>query len=122
MRSSIAALAAILAIPIADRKPHHGDEAPPDRFNEATVAELQAQMAARKLTSVELTSFYLKRIRLIDQKGPVLNSILELNPDALSIARSRDEQPSAQGPLHGLPVMVKDNLDSGDRMRTALTT
>ena len=121
MRSSIAALAAILAIPIADRKPHHGDEAPPDRFNEATVAELQAQMAARKLTSVQLTSFYLKRIRLIDQKGPVLNSIIELNPDALAMAAFADAERRrgrVRGPLHGIPVLLKDNIDTGDRMQT----
>src|SRR5215469_14156112 len=59
----------------------------PTKFNEATVADLQAQMAAGTLTSVELTNFYITRILVLDQKGPGVNAVIELNPDALSMAR-----------------------------------
>ncbi|PYQ01003.1 MAG: amidase, partial [Acidobacteria bacterium] len=59
---------------------------PPTRFNEATVADLQAQPAAGRLTSVDLTKFYLTRIKQLDEDGPGLNSIIELNPDALALA------------------------------------
>jgi len=101
----------------------HADEdpPPPSRFNEATVADLQAQMASGRLTSVELTSFYLQRIGQLDEKGPRLNSIIEINPDALSIAAAADAERRrgiVRGPLHGIPVLLKDNIDTGDRMQT----
>src|SRR5262249_33934071 len=121
MRSnSIAVLAAILALPLADRSGEH-DEDVSKRFNEATIAELQADMAAGHLTSVRLTKFYLKRIKQLDQKGPGLNSVLELNPDALDMARQADTERRhgiVRGPLHGIPILLKDNIDTGDAMQT----
>jgi amidase len=93
----------------------------PDELNEATIAQLQAAMATRRLTSVELTSYYLRRIGAIDERAPHLNSIIEVNPDALEIARSLDamrRQGHVLGPLHGIPVILKDNIDTGDRMQT----
>src|SRR5215475_2610152 len=75
----------------------------PTRFNEATIAELQAAMAARKVSSVELTTFYLNRILAIDQRGPGLNSIIEINPDALAIAKAADglrRQGTVLAPMH----------------------
>jgi len=118
MRSSaLIALAAILACPLAAQP-----ATAPTRFNEATVADLQAQMAAGRLTSVELTHFYLTRIRLLDQKGPGLNSVIELNPDALAMALNADTERRrglVRGPLHGIPVLLKDNIDTGDRMQTS---
>jgi amidase len=119
--TSIAALAAILTFPLSDRPGDQNDEAPPTRFNEATVADLQAQMASGRVTSVQLTNFYLTRIRLLDQKGPSLNSVLELNPDALEMAQKADadrRRGVVRGPLHGIPVLLKDNIDTGDRMQT----
>ncbi len=115
----IAVWAAMLAFPLLV----HADEdpPPPSRFNEATVADLQAQMASGRLTSVELTSFYLQRIGQLDEKGPRLNSIIEINPDALSIAAAADAERRrgiVRGPLHGIPVLLKDNIDTGDRMQT----
>lgn len=90
------------------------------RFNEATVAELQAQMRAGTLTSVELTQFYIKRILALDQNGPGVNSVIQLNPDALVMARNADalRRVGAKGPLLGIPVLLKDNIDTGDRMQT----
>ena len=93
----------------------------PTQFNEMTVAQLQAAMAKGRLTSVELTNFYVKRILMLDQGGPGVNSVIELNPDALAMARSADElrdEGRVLGPLHGIPVLLKDNIDTGDRMQT----
>ena len=95
--------------------------AAPTQFNEATVAELQAQMAAGTLTSVQLTNFYVQRILDLDQGGPGVNSVIELNPDALAMAQKADAMRAkgqVLGPLHGIPVLLKDNIDTGDRMQT----
>jgi amidase len=96
--------------------------AAPGDFNEATIAELQAAMAAGNLSSVELVNFYLTRIRTLDQSGPTVNSIIELNPDAMSIAKALDAErrtSGPRGPLHGIPVVLKDNIDTHDSMQTA---
>ena len=82
---------------------------------EATFAGLQAAMAAGELTAVELTSYYLSRIRKFDVDG--LRSMLELNPDALAIAAQRDAG-AVRGPLHGIPVSLKGNIGTGDAMHT----
>jgi amidase len=85
---------------------------------EATLAGLRASMATGALTSRALTQAYLARIEAID---PGLRSVLEINPDALEIAERMDEERGAgndRGPLHGIPVLVKDNIDTADRMRT----
>jgi amidase len=91
------------------------------RFREATVAELQSEMAAGRLTAEELTAAYIRRILTLDQGGPGVNSVIELNPDALAIARQADElrrHGHIKGPLHGIPVLLKANIDTADRMQT----
>ncbi len=91
-------------------------------FLEATVAQLQAQMASGRLTSEQLTRAYIERIHALDSSGPGVNSIMELNPDALAAARHADQQRRhgvVLGPLHGIPVLLKDNIDTGDRMQTS---
>lgn len=93
----------------------------PTKFNEATVAELQAKMASGKLTSVELTKFYIDRIIALDQGDEGVNAIIELNPDAMALAQNTDKlrkQGTVLGPLHGIPVLLKDNIDTGDKMQT----
>src|SRR6266446_4045099 len=93
----------------------------PTQYNEATVAQLQAAMASGQLTSVKLTKFYLARIKALDQGSEGVNSIIELNPDALKIAEHADElrrHGQVLGPLHGIPVLLKDNIDTGDKMQT----
>jgi amidase len=98
---------------------HHG--VPPFRFEEATIAELQAAMAAGRLTSHRLTQAYLRRIRQVDLSGVKLNSVIEANPDALEIARALDHERrrrGPRGPLHGIPILVKDNYATRDRMET----
>ena len=91
------------------------------RFSEATVAELQAEMAAGQLTSEALTAAYIQRIFELDKSGPGVNAIIELNPDALAMARHADDlrrHGHVLGPLHGIPVLLKANIDTGDRMQT----
>jgi amidase len=99
-----------------------GDDGVPKNLNEATVAQLQAMMAAGTLTSVRLTQYYIDRINRLDQNGPGVNAVIELNPDALAIAERMDEMRDdgrVLGPLHGIPVLLKDNIDTGDRMQTS---
>lgn len=95
----------------------------PDNYklNEITIKALQEMMARREYTSEQITSMYLKRIGEIDKNGPGINSILELNPDAVAISRSLDierEAGKVRGSLHGIPVLIKDNIDTADKMET----
>ena len=90
-------------------------------LEEATIDGLQAQMKAGTLTARRLTQAYLDRIEALDRKGPALRSVIETNPDALSIADGLDAERKAtgpRGPLHGIPILLKDNLDTADRMTT----
>src|SRR6266852_6112250 len=94
----------------------------PTQHNEATVAQLQKEMASGMLTSEELTREYIARILALDQSGPGVNAVIELNPDALAMARNADALRSrgvVLGPLHGIPVLLKDNIDTGDKMQTS---
>jgi amidase len=94
---------------------------PHRELEDATIAELQDQMARRNLSAEDLVDMYLARIEAIDTR-PGLNSIIERNPDARRIARDRDEERrrgDVRGPLHGIPFVVKDNIDSADAMQTA---
>src|SRR5882762_8581726 len=97
--------------------------APPAAFelDELTVGELQAGIASGKYTAHSLAKKYLDRIDEIDKHGPAINSVIELNPEALSIASDLDKERKAKGPrgpLHGIPVLIKDNIDTHDRMTT----
>jgi amidase len=90
-------------------------------FEEATIAELGAAMAAGRLSSRRLTQAYLRRIRRIDLSGIQLNSVIEVNPNAVEIAAERDAERrrgKVRGPLHGIPILVKDNFATRDRMET----
>ena len=91
--------------------------APAFAFDEATVAGLQEQMASGALTSRALTQAYLNRIASIDAAGPTLRAVLEVNPEALTIADACDAERKAgkvRGPLHGIPVALKDNIHTTD--------
>lgn len=91
-------------------------------LQEATIADLAAAMAGGRLTAVALAERYLDRIERLDRGGPTLRSVIEVNPDALEIAarldRERGER-GPRGPLHGVPVLLKDNIDTHDRMQTS---
>jgi amidase len=93
-----------------------------DAILEAGAQEQQALMQAGKLTSASLVKQYLARIAAIDKAGPRLNAVIELNPDALAIAAELDRERKAgklRGPLHGIPVLIKDNIATGDKMCTS---
>lgn len=90
-------------------------------LNEVTIDELQQKMKDGKTTSKAITQMYLKRIEAIDKKGPAINSVIEVNPDALKIAEEMDKERKAgklRGPMHGIPVLIKDNIDTADKMMT----
>jgi amidase len=100
-----------------------GQTAAPDDFelNEITISELQQKMEKGEMTSKAITELYLKRIEAIDKSGPTLRSVIEINPDAVSIAEQMDKERKegkVRGPLHGIPVLIKDNIDTADKMMT----
>src|SRR4051812_35906963 len=88
--------------------PAHG-RVPPD-LEELTITEIQRRMGSGELTARQLTQAYIERIEAIDQDGPTLRSVLEVNPDALRIAEQLDQERASgrvRGPLHGVPILVK---------------
>ena len=96
--------------------------APHPELAEATIDDLGAGLAARRWTAAELVQAHVARIEALDRAGPALRSVIEVNPDAGEIARELDRERAAgrvRGPLHGIPVLVKDNVDTGDRMQTS---
>ncbi|MFL6214074.1 MAG: amidase [Blastocatellia bacterium] len=96
-------------------------QARPFEFEEATVADLQSAMQSGKHTARSIAESYLARIDEIDKRGAAVNSIIELNPDALAITDALDRERKAKGsrgPLHGIPVLIKDNIDTADKMMT----
>ena len=121
--ATVGAMTTLVPINTAHAAELDRDGALPDVFPyaELSVADLQSRMAKGTLTSRTLTAAYLARIAAVDRSGPTLNSVIETNPDALTIAAERDAERRAgkvRGPLHGIPVLIKDNIDSADRMQT----
>ncbi|MGB9205718.1 MAG: amidase family protein [Terriglobales bacterium] len=112
-------VSALLALPVSAAYGESHDI--PTQHNEATVAQLQAEMASGKLTSEQLTREYIARIIALDQNGPGVNAVIEVNPDALVMARNADKlrkRGIVLSPLHGIPVLLKGNVDTGDMMQT----
>jgi amidase len=90
-------------------------------LEETTISDLEAAMTAGRLTARSITQAYLDRIDELDRKGPRLGHVIEINPDALAIADSLDAERKGgkvRGPLHGIPILIKDNIDTADRMTT----
>ncbi|HVP45656.1 MAG TPA: amidase family protein, partial [Bryobacteraceae bacterium] len=115
--------AGLLAGGTALARPQTESPSPVQSFelDEATVSDLQAAMKSGKYTAVSIAQKYLERIGDIDKRGPAINSVIELNPDALAIAETLDKErreKGPRGPLHGIPVLIKDNIDTADRMMT----
>lgn len=91
-------------------------------FSEADIADLHDHLQRGEVRSEELVDWYINRIETIDRSGPSLNSIIEINPDALSIARALDDEwrlSGPRGPMHGIPVVLKANIDTADQMYTS---
>ncbi|AFC33350.1 putative amidase [Paenibacillus mucilaginosus 3016] len=93
-----------------------------ERIEEATIARLGQSMEQGGLTSLELTGFYMDRVARLDQDGPRIHAVLEWNPQALELAEAADEERRAgrvRGPIHGIPVLLKDNIGTADAMHTS---
>lgn len=100
-----------------------GSSTSADNFvlNEMTIDALQQKMQSGEYSSKAITQLYIDRINQIDKAGPKLNAVIEMNPDALAIAEAMDAERKAgkiRGPLHGIPVLIKDNIDTADKMQT----
>ena len=133
IRAAVTATAAVAAYPALGAGRVSASAAAADRFaagketvkdfelDENTINDVQRSFQSGQYSSRSLTEKYLQRIREIDQDGPRVNSVIELNPDALQIAGALDEErrlKGSRGPMHGIPILIKDNIDTGDRMRT----
>src|SRR5579872_2477569 len=125
--SSIAGLTTVVAVSCNTVTSDKKDDVSGDTFNddfdlnEVTIGTLQKKMQSKEYTSRSVTQKYLDRINKIDKAGPKLNAVIELNPDALDIADAMDKERAngkVRGPLHGIPVLVKDNINTGDKMMT----
>jgi len=98
-----------------------GDQADDFVLNEVTIDVLQQKMQSKEYTSRAITQLYLNRIDAIDKNGPKLNAVIEINKDALNIADAMDKERAngkVRGPLHGIPILIKDNISTGDTMHT----
>ncbi len=113
--------AAAATLPVTSKPTGETISAPDFDWNEVTILELQTQMQNGKISAQELTKMYLKRIARLDKDGPRLSAVIEVNPDALAIAANLDSERKRgkiRGPLHGIPILLKDNIDTGDKMQT----
>ncbi|QXD15111.1 amidase [Rhodocaloribacter litoris] len=107
--------------PAKDEQADAPPAVPPFELEEKTIAELQEGMTSGAYTARRLAERYLERIEAVDRGGPGVNAIIEVNPDALAIAEALDRERAegrVRGPLHGIPVVLKDNIDTADRMHT----
>jgi amidase len=126
VRLASAAGLSTIAFPFAQCQPKAGEKAnsadqPSFEFAEMTVAEMQQRMKGGTLTSRALTQAYLDQIAALDKEGPKINAVIELNPDALGIAEAMDKERKdgkVRGPMHGIPILIKDNIDTADKMQT----
>ena len=117
--AAVAGRASAVAEPAASPAPETSVAA--FELEEATVADLQKRMSSGADTARTLAEKYIARIEAVDRRGPTLRAVLEINPDALSIAAGLDAERKAgkvRGPLHGIPVLIKDNVGTADRMQT----
>ena len=117
-----AAAGTVVSLSLPDARAQPASMTKPFAFEEATLGALAERMGRGEVTSKSLTQAYLERIAAVDRSGPQLRSMLETNPDALAAAEKLDAERRAgkvRGPLHGIPIVVKDNIATADRMATS---
>jgi amidase len=123
LRSSLAIGAnATLVAPFAQKQSAAAAHSKVFELDEMTISQLQDRMKSGRFTARSLVEKYLSRIDEIDKRGPRVNSVIEVNPDALNIADALDKErkeKGVRGPMHGIPVLIKDNIDTADRMTTS---
>jgi amidase len=115
------ALVALVAAACSTPAPPPARDTPAFDLEEATIADLQQRMQSGRETSRSLVDKYLARIEAVDRQGPTLHSVIEVNPDARAIAYALDAErrtKGPRGPLHGIPILIKDNIATADRMMT----
>ena len=120
--SRVSRFVALLLLGVAACTADHESEPDARNYLEWDIARLQQAMEDDELTARELVDYYLQRIETIDHSGPELRSVIEINPDAAAIADALDAERDGQGPrgpLHGIPVLLKANIDTGDAMATS---
>jgi amidase len=125
LKTGVAAIAGAALMPeLSLARSSGGPSAPataPFELAEITVQQLQSGLASGQYTSKQLVAMYSERIAALDRSGPTLNAILEMNPDAVGIAEQMDAERKAKGPrgpMHGIPVLIKDNIATADKMQT----
>jgi amidase len=121
LQTTAAGCVVAIANPVSTLALEETTPAPAFDLDELTISELQQALQSGKYTSKQLVEKYTDRINDIDKKGPALNSVIEMNPDAERIAADLDrerKEKGARGPLHGIPILIKDNIDTADRMMT----
>ncbi len=123
--AAVAGSSCLLKDAQAAQQTHSGAETStqsgPFELDEVSVSQLRSRLLDRSLSSEGITQLYLQRITTIDRSGPALGSVIEVNPDALTMAQSLDaelRQKGPRGPLHGVPILLKDNIETGDKMQT----
>src|SRR5579863_8655335 len=119
----VAAVTPVLRVEVNDARERleSSPEVQAFELQEITIGELQEGMKAGKYTARGIAEKYLARIAAIDKRGPAVNSVIEVNPDALAIADASDKErktKAVRGPLHGIPMLIKDNIDTADKMMT----
>src|SRR5438270_958068 len=121
LKISLAATAAMAALPKGLATAQTAAGAGSFELNEISLDDLRRGLESGRFTARSLTEQYLLRIEAIDKAGPRVNSVIEINPDSLAIANDLDKERRAKGvrgPLHGVPVLIKDNIATADRMQT----
>lgn len=121
LQGSVALGAAAVVVPVLAEQPSTAQTVKPFDLDEITIEQLQTAMSSGRMTAVSVARKYLQRIDEVDRRGPALNSVIEVNPDAEAIAATMDAERKAgkvRGPLHGVPILIKDNIDTADKMMT----
>lgn len=124
LRTTVAGGVSAALLPVlsgAAEVPTPAHAVPAFEFDEISISDLQDDMKSGRDTARSIAEKYLVRIEAIDKQGPAINSVIEINPDALALANAMDKERAAgkvRGPLHGIPILIKDNIDTADKMMT----